>query len=423
MEALYTLNRLCRICRGNKIEDLIDFGEIALTGVFQATGSDVPKTPMCVSRCCDCGLVQLKHQYNLNYLYGENYGYESHLNPSMVGHLKDKASELERQYVMVNNGSRPNTVLDIASNDGTLLSGYSDSINYKIGIDPLINSLEDFYPVNALKVKGFFSSKLYINNVKHRPDIVTSVSVLYDLEDPVKFASDIYEILAPNGIWHLEQSYLITMIENMGFDTVCQEHLLYFSLHDLKNIFESVGFQILSLHLNNINGGSVAISAIKSQKRIIPPIDLTNLLIKEKDEGYIDGSKLKKFEKDLKNHISGLQKLLEKYYSDGFSIFGLGASTKGNVLLQLLDYNVMKFSAIGDINPKKYGKKTPGTNFLIVPENQVLDNPKNSVSVVLPWHFSEGIVKKSEQYIEGGGTIIVPFPQIKIYNKINDSNS
>jgi hypothetical protein len=423
VDTLYSLNKLCRICRGKAIKEIINFGEVALTGIFETLGSDVPKTPMCVCRCLDCGLVQLKHNYDLGYLYGENYGYESHLNSSMVDHLKNKASELEKQYIKVNNGLQPQTALDIASNDGTLLSGYSDNIKCKIGIDPIIGSLENCYPENSLKIEGFFSSNLYKKTVKHGSDLITSVSVLYDLEDPVKFASDIFEILAPNGIWHLEQSYLISMIETMSFDTICQEHLLYFSLHDLKTILDSVGFQIFSVDLNNINGGSIAISAIKSQKKITPPRNLERLLVKEKVEGYTDGSKLNKFEKDLKNHISDLQLLLEKYYLDGFVIYGLGASTKGNVLLQSLKYDMMNFSAIGDVNPKKYGKRTPGTNILIIPENQVLSSPIKSVSVVLPWHFSAGIIEKSDKYIENGGTIIVPFPKIEIHNKISGNNS
>jgi len=422
MDTLYSLNKSCRICRGDAFEDCIDFGEVALTGVFETLGADVPKTPMCVCRCLHCGLVQLKHNYNLSYLYGENYGYESHLNFSMVDHLKNKASKLEEQYIKMNFGLKPHTVLDIASNDGTLLSGYSDNLNCKIGIDPIIDSLEDCYPENSLKIKGFFSSDLYKKTVKREPDIITSVSVLYDLEDPIKFAFDIFEILAPNGIWHLEQSYLVSMIENMSFDTICQEHILYFSLHDLKTILDLAGFQIYNVDLNSINGGSIAISAIKSQKKITPPLNLERLLVKEKIKGYKDGSKLNEFEKDLKNHISDLQLLLETYHSDGYVIYGLGASTKGNVLLQSLKYDVMKFSAIGDINPKKYGKRTPGTNILIVPENQVLSNPKKSVSVILPWHFSANIIEKSDQYIKSGGTIIVPFPKIKIYNNTLSSN-
>lgn len=144
----------CRICGSEKLENVIDFGELSLTGVFLDNGSDVKQAPLQFNRCGDCGLVQLGHNYLQSELYGASYGYESHLNQTMVHHLKQKARVLERKY-LINNQNY--VVVDIASNDGTLLSGYMRENLVKVGIDPLIDVVSNYYPNDTIKIKNFLA--------------------------------------------------------------------------------------------------------------------------------------------------------------------------------------------------------------------------------------------------------------------------
>ena len=258
----------CRICGGPNLYEVMDFGNLALTGVFQVHGDQVPTAPLCLCRCQDYGLVQLGHSYRQEYLYGETYGYESHLNASMVSHLQSKAKMLERKYLAGN--SHP-VVVDIASNDGTLLAGYTNPNSQLIGIDPLIHVVTDHYPVNAIKLQEFFSASSYFSINSEKADLVTSLSVLYDLDNPRKFAQDISEILNDNGIWHFEQSYLPTMVETLSYDTICHEHLLYLTLSDIQNLLTGTDMVIIDASLNSINGGSITVTAQKNSKKIKSP--------------------------------------------------------------------------------------------------------------------------------------------------------
>jgi hypothetical protein len=406
---------LCRICRNSKLENIYDFGEIALTGVFVEDGSSVLKTPMILCRCTECGLVQLRHSYALEELYGDTYGYESHLNNAMSSHLMAKAKELERLYGNLYDGLSPKTVVDIASNDGTLLSGYSDKVISKIGIDPLISNFVDRYPTSSTKIEEFFSKNSYNENNFPKANIVTSTSVLYDIESPVVFANDVFDILEEGGIWHFEQSYLVSMVETLGFDTICQEHLLYLSLHDIDKILSVCGFKILELDLNEVNGGSIAVTAVKSSEPIEEPQNYHELLEKEIRLGYRDGTMLHNFSTLVGKHIKELESELAKFASEGFQIFGLGASTKGNVLLQSLDYSKFNIIAIGDINSKKFGKETPGTKIPIINESEILEQKSTkTVAIVLPWHFKDGILLKANKYLKAGGTIVIPFPKLEV---------
>lgn len=420
VKSIYLERTSCRICGVNSdttedssLESLIDFGEMALTGVFLNNGHEVTKAPMELCRCRNCGLTQLRHSYELDSLYGEWYGYESHLNPSMVRHLQSKATTLESLYGQ----GKPNPIyVDIASNDGTLLSGYTTGDAQLIGIDPLINVVSDHYPSKARKIVDFFSAERYLDEVGKKAQIVTSLSVLYDLESPIEFASNVSEILEEGGIWHFEQSYLPSMVNTNSYDTICHEHLLYLNLHDIKTLVESAGLQIIDATLNDVNGGSIAVTAIKTSKKINYPPFVEFLLIKENNEGYINGIKLHEFAREVEIHRHELKNLIDNLMIDGKTIMGLGASTKGNVILQSLKLDNEIIQAIGDVNPRKFGKETPGSNIKIVNESEIYESAnENSIIVVLPWHFRTGMIAKSHDVLAKGAKLLFPLPRIEIY--------
>jgi len=403
----------CRVCKSSKLESIIDFGSIALTGVFAKNGKEVPNAPMLLSRCSECGLCQLLHSYDSSYLYGKSYGYESHLNSSMVSHLQFKAKNLEKRFL--SQISEP-IVVDIASNDGTLLAGYSNRIT-KVGIDPLIDVVSNCYPEGAIKINNFFTGDVYFQKVSRKANLVTSLSVIYDLDDPIKFAKEVASILEDGGIWHFEQSYLVSMVRTLSYDTICHEHILYLRLTDILKILSESGFQIMEASLNEINGGSIAVTAIKQTRKLERDPFVEYLMQNERSARFTEDYALLKFAESSNAHKKEINFLLEDYKNSGYEIFGLGASTKGNVLLQWCNLSDKTIEFIGDVNPRKFGLETPGSAIPIVDECEVFEkaSPK-SLSLVLPWHFRSGIVAKSKEYLSKGGRLLFPLPNIEVVN-------
>lgn len=412
MSPLVEITHECRICRSAELKEVIDFGNLALTGVFIENGQEVPKAPLKLVRCRECGLVQLGHRYEQNALYGKSYGYESHLNRSMVEHLQQKARVLERKYLR--SIEKP-IVVDIASNDGTLLSGYLSDTVVKIGIDPLIEVVANCYPVDAIRVSEFFSSSAYEDLGIGQANLVTSLSVIYDLDKPVEFANQIYKILQDGGIWHFEQSYLPLMLDTNSYDTICHEHLLYLSLTDIQRILKESNFQLLDASINSINGGSIAVTAIKINEVINVSPFVRYLLKVENETGITDGSRINSFSDRFRKHTIALKSLITEYSELGFDIIGIGASTKGNVLLQAAGIDARLVRAIGEVNPRKFGKQTPGSSIPIDAESKLLSEAsEKTLLIVLPWHFRENLLPKLEQYLSKGGKLLFPLPDIQM---------
>lgn len=404
----------CRICNFPQMESLLNFGKISLTGVFLRPEESTKREPLELVRCMHCGLVQLGNSYDLTLLYGDSYGYESHLNKSMKNHLQNTARNLEKKYLSEKTNQR---VVDIASNDGTMLCGYEGSNLELVGIDPLINTVSDLYPAKARKIVDFFSADAYFSQIVEQASLVTSLSVLYDLENPIEFARDINSILIEDGIWYFEQSYLPTMVNTTGYDTVCHEHLLYLTLNDIQTILKAAGFRIIEVSLNEINGGSIAVTAKKTTTEIELPPFAKYLLKSEMRDGYKEGTALREFAKRSEQHRFDLKELLEDYLNQGYSIYGLGASTKGNVILQWLELTSKEINSIGEVNPKKFGRITPGSSIPIVSEDSLLNSlGSKSLMLVLPWHFRSGIVKNTEKYRANGGLLLFPLPAIEVVN-------
>ena len=385
-------------------------GNIALTGHFSMSGKSVIEMPLNLSQCNNCGLVQLLNSYPTELLYGEAYGYESHLNSSMREHLHRKANLLEKKFL---SGGNP-TVLDIASNDGTLLSGYSNSNITKIGVDPILNFLEDHYPPKSIKFSKFFDESILDEIRPGSIDLVTSLSVLYDLNDPIEFAKTINLILKTGGIWHFEQSYLPSMLSSLSYDTICHEHLLYLSMNDVLKILNESGFSIIEVTQNSINGGSLAVTAVKGKNHGIHPY-VSYLLNKEKQIGLQNGEALISFGQRAILHSEEAKSLILEYKQLGFRIYGLGASTKGNVFLSYAKLSSDEIECIGDINPKKFGKRTPGSDIIIESEMEVLSRAdKRSLYLILPWHFRENIISNCSSVLEKHGSFLVPFPRLEV---------
>ena len=252
----------CRSCKSKKIKKAFDLGLQSLTGVFpEKKETVITKGRLSLVLCSNCSLLQLANSFDHNEMYGDNYGYMSSLNYSMINHLKNKTINLKK-YIDLNYND---IIIDIGSNDGTFLSFFSKNFNL-IGVDPTINKFSNKYRKDIKKVPEYFTYevvKKYLN--KKKAKLITSIAMFYDLENPLQFVKDIYESLDEKGVWHLEQSYMPSMIKNISYDTICHEHLEYYSLKSIKYLLDQVGFLIIDIELNSINGGSFSLTVAKKK--------------------------------------------------------------------------------------------------------------------------------------------------------------
>lgn len=224
-----------------------------------------------------CGLLQLGHDYDMEQLYGDNYGYRSGLNGSMVKHL---GTIVEKAKILVD--IQPgDLVIDIASNDGTMLTAYGDHGYDLLGVDPTSRKFAQYYPGYVDYVSEFFTADAVRSKTDKKAKIITSVSMFYDLPDPVAFVADVKEVLADDGIWILEQSYMPTMIDMVSYDTVCHEHLEYYALKQIKWLVDNAGMKIVDVTLNDVNGGSFQVVVSKDISRVANEENITKLLSHE----------------------------------------------------------------------------------------------------------------------------------------------
>ncbi len=401
----------CRISGSSNLVNVLSLGEQYLTGVFPTSKDQlVTKGPVDMVWCPDSGLVQMKQSYSLDEMYGDNYGYRSGLNQSMVIHLQNKVNMLLRKV----QPKAGDIILDIGSNDATSLKCYPPDLR-RIGIDPTGKKFKEYYTGDISLVPDFFTADNFRKIFpQEKATIVTSIAMFYDLEDPVKFASDIESVLADNGIWHFEQSYLPAMLRTNSFDTICQEHLEYYSLIAVKYILDKCNMKIIDIEQNDINGGSFAITAAKKNSPLKSNDAVINWMLEEEIKMGLNTEKpYREFAERVVEHRNSLISLLDKLKNDGKKIIGYGASTKGNVLLQYCNIGTQYLDCIAEVNEQKFGSYTPGTLIPIVSEAEA-KAMKPDYLFVLPWHFRNDILGREKEYRAAGGKFIFPLPFIEI---------
>lgn len=341
-------------------------------------------------------------------MYGDNYGYRSGLNASMVSHLGRIAHRLQERAQL----AAGDLVLDIGANDGTLLRSYDVPGLIRIGIDPTIAKFREFYTDDVTPVADFFSAEAFDSVSEQRARVITSIAMFYDLDDPVAFATDVKHCLTPDGMWYFEQSYMPWMLRSGAYDTICHEHLEYYSLHTIKRILDDAGLYLIDAATNAVNGGSISVMA-SPDPGDGPSVYARWLLEQEiadrvhAPESWVD------FRQRVRARQRDLRSLLERLKESGATVMALGASTKGNVLIQTTPVTIDLVSQVGDVNPYKFGRYLPGSGIPIVSEADVIA-ARPDYLLILPWHFRETFMTTLAPYLATGGRLIFPLPDLEV---------
>ncbi|MEY4307913.1 MAG: hypothetical protein RL422_116 [Bacteroidota bacterium] len=407
----YTEIKKCRISSSENLITVLSLGEQKLTGVFpKKIDENVSEGPVDLVWCPDSGLLQMKQSFQASEMYGDNYGYRSGLNSSMVKHLQQKIKTLEK-LVKLNDSD---LVIDIGSNDATSLKAYTGN-HRKVGIDPTGTKFSKYYTDDLTLIPDFFNSdkfkELFPNE---KAKIITSIAMFYDLESPLDFVKDIFECLDDNGIWHFEQSYMPSMLKTNSYDTVCHEHIEYYSLSVVEKMLTECGLKIIDVQMNSINGGSFAVTACKENAMYKSNTPVIDWMLEQEEKMELNTVKpYIEFAERAFKHRESLMSLINALVADGKKVFGYGASTKGNVLLQFCGLTQKQIPYIAEVNEEKFGCFTPGSLIPIISEEDA-KLMKPDYFLVLPWHFKENILSRERDFLENGGKFIFPLPEIEI---------
>ncbi len=401
----------CRLCDKKKFKKLFSLGELSYTGKFPKKSSfNIPKEEITLVMCDSCKLVQLNKNFREKYLYGKDYGYRTGINHTMTNHVKMVVKDAKK----ISKISSGDYVLDIASNDGTLLNFYSKNL-IRVGIDPIISKFLPYYKNIDYKINDFFNIKaLKKKKINRKFKIITALSVFYDLKKPHEFIGDIKKILHKDGLFILEHADLLSIIKKNLFDTICHEHLEYYSSKIIIDIMKKHHLRVFDLKSNNTNGGSVRyfisheLSKFKSKKKII-----NKVLREEKNNRLENPLAFQIFFNKINKQKMKLNSLIKRLKESNKVIHGYGASTKGNVLLQYFNISKNQIDFIADRNPKKFGFYTPGTKIKIISENKSR-YLKPDYYLVLPWHFKKEIIQREKRIIKKRTKFIFPLPNLKI---------
>lgn len=404
----------CRVCGNRELLPVLDLGSQALTGVFpRSRGEDVPVVPLELLKCSPsgCGLVQLRHSADAGLMYNEGYGYRSGIRPFMIRHLHGKVAMVSE---MVAPGPG-DLVVDIGSNDGTLLHGYAADGPALVGFDPVGAKFRDLYPPRAELVTDFFSGQAFAERYgSRRAKVVTSVAMFYDLPRPMEFMRQVHGILADDGVWLLEQSYLPAMLEATAYDVVCHEHLGYYALRQIEWMAERVGLTVLTAEIDDVYGGSLcAILARKGSGHRVEERGLARIRARESALGLDTMVPFDAFARRVHQRRDRLRDFLDDSSKAGRVTVGYGASTKGNVVLQFCGLGPDDLPCIGEVSAEKSGRFTPGTGIPIVSESEAKSMGPDHL-LVLPWIYRDGFVEREREFVARGGKLVFPLPDLDI---------
>lgn len=405
---VYEIVSGCRVCGAEELTPVIDLGAQYLASNFVESNEGLPldelRAPLSCALCGDCGLLQLRETVDRDALF-RSYFYRSATNPMMRRALRDVRDEAMARVSL----EPGDTIVDIGANDGTLL-GLFPADYRRVGVEPAKNirrpDLDD-----SIRIVDTYFTREATSDVLDEASakLVTSIAMMYSVPAINRFVADVRSILAPDGVWVTQLSYLPSIIDSLSFYDICHEHVYYFTLTTLSDLMARHGLQIVDVSRNDVNGGSIRAYVKHAGEGVEPGPAVRELLAREASQGWDDPGTYGAFMERVDGMRGAVLSYLREQKRLGELVVGLGASTKGNVLLQYFGIDRELLPYISERNPEKVGLRTLGTDIELISEEDARAR-RPSAMLVLIWFFREEILEREAGYLAEGGKLLFPMP-------------
>ena len=414
----------CKVCGNGNLKRVLKINEQYISATFVKSNKNNElnkiKTPLTLSLCVqnsekkNCELLQLNEILNPELLYRQ-YFYRSAANDTM----KISLHNVVESVLNILKPKESDIIVDIGSNDCTLLNFYPNNLKL-VGFEPAQN-IEYIDKGKNIKVfSNYFNANDFNSNFKKKAKIITSCAMFYDLINPKDFVKDIFNILEDDGIWCVQISYLLLMLKNVNFYDICHEHLSYYSIHSFEKLINQLNLKIFYAETNDVNGGSIRFYVCKNSctkyesEKFFRKLDEL-----KKEEAFYnlgDEDTYVKFQESIDELKNKTNSYIDSLLSKKETVLALGASTKGNILLQHFGIGKEKIPFISERNPTKVGLKCVGTDIELISESRAR-SLKPKAMIVLPWYFKNEIVKREQKYLDLGGQLMFPMPYPHVVTK------
>src|SRR3989344_695019 len=406
----YTTIERCRVCSCSTLRSLYSLGELYVSN-FVKDASNGVKAPLDMMMCDHCRLVQLRDTAPQELLYARFYWYRSGVTDKMKKALRTITESIEKRVLFADG----DIVLDIGSNDGTMLRTYARKNLVTEGIEPASNLAEEGRRGLSYFLNDFWNYESYDNLVGKKAKVITAIGMFYDMEDPNQFIADAAKALSDDGVFVAQLMCLKNMLEANDIGNICHEHLEFYSLSSLEFLFEKNGLELVDIEHNLVNGGSYRVYA--GLKDGNPPRIQgaeERLARFRYEEQSIDSEQVHRdFFQRVECNKKACVDFIRGEVAHGKRVWVYGASTKGNTILQYYGLDHTMIEAASERSPEKWGKFTVGTGIPIVSEEEARQaNP--DYFLVLPYAFFDEFYKREEAWRKGGGTFIVPLPEFRV---------
>lgn len=407
----------CKICGNDNLEKVIQIDEQYISATFVKSNENNQltkiKTPLTLVLCSKkkdydcCGHLQLLEITEPDLLY-RNYFYRSATSDTMRADLK----EVVHQATSIAMPNSSDVIVDIGSNDCTMLNFYDKKFKL-LGFEPAKNIKYIDDGKNITVISNYFNADEFNKHSSKKAKIITSCAMFYDLADPKKFVEDIEKIISDDGIWCVQISYLASMLRYNNFYDICHEHLSYHSIKSFEHLIKQFNLKLFYGELNAVNGGSIRLYVCKNSCNKYENSEYSHKLHKLKEDEKIykleEKNTFFNFQKTISMLKDATNNFVSKIINSKQKVLALGASTKGNILLQHFGLDKSKIPYISERNPEKVGLKCLGSDIELISEEKARTiNP--AAFIVLPWNFKDEIVKREKAYLDNGGKLMFPMP-------------
>jgi SAM-dependent methyltransferase len=401
---------ICRSCGSARLTDVIDLGQHRLPDFVtpeQYATMDLTPWPLKLVTCLDCTLLQLDETTPRSALYHDRYGFRSGTNEAIRADLESVV-----KYAMTVK-AHPRRWLDIACNDGTLLSHVPTDVQ-RTGIDPVHAIARD------ARRDGHADRVIYNYFGAHyfQPgefDVITSVSMFYDLDDPNQFVHEVAQCLASGGAWVIQQNYAGDMLTKNAIDNVCHEHVTYFALIPLMVLLERHGLEVNDVTFSSVNGGCIRTLVSRIGDRPVSA-SVAEACQLEAKRGLHRPEVWQAWGRSVREELALTLGFLERAKERGEKVYLYGASTRGGTILQMIGAGPDLLPYAVERSPAKVGKIMSATGIPIISE-EAMRHDRPEALLISPWFFRSVFLRREIEYLSAGGRMIFPLPHFEIVGK------